>query len=112
MALNFQRGVELEDWAFEHSLTPAVPQPDDWPSEWRLDCHGMSPLWHGDYSQGLSATFAVVNGLRLVSAGHCALTAADEQALLADAWSWRLDRGRVTPERGLRQGEWLRMVED
>ena len=110
MRRSFYRRVELEAWAAEHAVAADAAPPGDWPSEWRLETDGMAPLCHGDYSQGLSATFAIVNGLRLVSAGHCALTARDEQALLCNAWRWRADRSQVTLERGLRQGEWMRMV--
>jgi hypothetical protein len=110
--LTFHRRVELESWAAEHALSAQIPPPDDWPSQWRVESHGVAPLWQGDYLPGLSATYAVVNGLRLVSAGHCRLTACDERALLAQAWRWRADREPITPERGLRQGEWLRMAED
>lgn len=106
-----RRRLELELWARDHALSPEVEQPDDWPAEFSLGSSQLLPLWHGDYSIGLSATFAAVNGLRLVSAGHCTLSKRDEQRLLANAWRWRGEREKLQPDRGLRQGDWLRMVE-
>jgi hypothetical protein len=111
MMSSFHRGIALQAWAHENALMPSIPAPDDWPNQWRRPTGGLLPLWHGDYSMGLSAIFAAVNGLRLVSADQCELTKRDEQNLLESAWQWRMDRGGVLPHRGVRQGEWLRMVE-
>jgi hypothetical protein len=107
----FHRRVALENWAHQNALVPAITVPDEWPDEWRRPTAGLLPLCHGDYSMGLSATFAAVNALRLVSAAQCQLTGRDEQSLLESAWQWRMDRGGVLPHRGVRQGEWLRVVE-
>lgn len=90
---------------------PQVESPDDWPSQACLDAGGLLPLWQGDYSPGFSATFAAVNGIRLLMATHRRLNSRDEQNLLADVWRWRMARHDVSPDRGLRQGEWLRMVD-
>lgn len=107
----FHRQVALEEWAHENALLPSIAVPDDWPAQWRHPRVGLLPLWHGDYSMGLSATYAAVNGLRLVSADRCQLSSKDEQSLLEGAWRWRMERGAVLPGRGVRKGEWVRMVE-
>jgi hypothetical protein len=108
---DFHRRVQLELWSREHAFSPGLEQPEDWPLEARLETGGLLPLWHGAYSPGLSATFAAVNGIRLLMAGHKVLTSKDEQTLLADAWRWRALRHDVMPDRGLRQNDWLRLVE-
>lgn len=111
MRPSFHRRVQLELWGRQHALLPQFAPPDDWPSEARLDAAGLRPLWHGDHSSGFSATFAAVNGLRLLMAVHRQLSDKEEQRLIADAWRWQLARHDVVPDRGLRQSEWLRMVE-
>src|SRR4051812_17254697 len=94
--------LQLELWARQHAFEDSTNPPENWPTEWRLQRHGMVPLWHGDHSIGFSATFAAVNGLRLVTAGHCELTRADEQNLISHAWRWRVERERIMPDRALR----------
>lgn len=111
MGRDFHRRVQLELWSRQHASLPQIEVPDDWPSESRLDTAGLLPLWHGDYTPGLSGTFAAVNDIRLLMASHRRLKSKEEQDLLADAWRWRMLRRDVLPDRGLRQGEWLRMVE-
>lgn len=106
-----RRRMELQLWAQDYALELSCEPPEDWPVAARVETEALLPLWHGDYSQGLSATFAAVNGLRLVTAGHVNLSKADEQRLLEKAWRWRLERGPIRPDRGLRQTDWLRMVE-
>jgi hypothetical protein len=108
---DFHRRVQLELWSRQHAHFPQIAGPEDWPPEARLERMGLQPLWHGDYSPGLSATFAAVNGIRLLMAGHYRLNDKEEQGLVADAWRWRSLRREVLPDRGLRQGEWVRMVE-
>lgn len=107
----FHSQVALENWAHQNALVSVIAMPEDWPDQWRHSTAGLLPLWHGDYSMGLSATYAAVNGLRLVCAGQCQLNRHDEQSLLDSAWRWRLSRGAVLPNRGVRKGEWFRMVE-
>jgi hypothetical protein len=107
----WRRRQELETWARDHAFSPKVEPPGDWPARFDLGTSQLLPLWHGDYSIGLSATFAAVNGLRLATAGYCPLSKRDEQRLLARAWSWRGEREKLRPDHGLRQGDWVRMVE-
>jgi hypothetical protein len=111
MLRSVRRRYELEAWAREFALCPGIEAPEDWPAKSEVRPRGLPPLWHGDYSTGLSATFAAINGLRLVSACQCRLSKRDEQGLLALAWRWRADRETLQPDRGLRHGDWLRMVE-
>ena len=111
MAIAFHRRIALEDWADQNALAHSIIAPEDWPEAWTRPTYGMLPLCHGDHSMGLSGTFAAVNALRLVSAGDCQLTTRDEQSLLENAWRWRTDRGKVMPQRGVRRGECLQMVE-
>lgn len=106
-----RRELHLRLWGREHALSPRVEAPEDWPTRAELPTQGLRPLWHGDYSGGLSATFAAINALRLVSAGHCILSRRDEERLLARAWDWRKLREQLRPDRGLRQSDWRRMVE-
>jgi hypothetical protein len=106
-----RRRLELELWAKEHCLTPQICSPDDWPDASRLNANGVTPLRHGDHLVGLSGVYAALNGIRLVSARHHAWTDRCEQQLLATAWNWLASRGEIRPDRGIRVGQWQRLVD-
>lgn len=111
MATAFHQRVWLEEWAHQNAFVPDAITPDDWPEQWRRPTFGLQPLHHGDHALGLSASFAAVNALRLISAAECALTKRDLQSLLESAWQWAISRREASPYRGVRQGDWLRMIE-
>lgn len=106
-----RRRLELRHWAVEHLGKLSTENPVDWPPAARIPSLGLAPLFHGDYAVGQSGVYAALNGLRLATAGHCHLSARDEEVLLNVAWDWRRLRGEVRPDRAMRSGDWKRLVE-
>lgn len=103
--LDVQLAVEVEGSAACAALAQRATRHPNAP----LVC----PLWQGDGCEGLSALYAVVNGIRLALAHRTQLTAPEVHRLLL-AGAWFLD-GRSTVRQslfcGLRLQTWRGLVD-
>lgn len=108
--LSWHRWLELQRWALDHVCLDAQT-PDDWPLRSSLDANGLRPLQHGDHAVGHSGIYAGLNGIRLMTATRYRWAASDEYQMLDLAWNWLHLRASTRPGRGVRRGEWARMIE-
>ena len=111
MRCTFHRQAQLRAWAHEYALVPSVAVPEDWPERAGFRTRGLAPLYQGDHLVALSGAFAAVNAIRLLVRDHGSLSITEEAALLDAAWRWAKGRQTLQPGRGLRQGEFPRLIE-
>ena len=107
----WHRKLELMRWATEYADLPDARVPDDWPTTAGISANGLRPLQHGQHAPGHSAVYAAVNAIRLATAVRHGWTKRGEQELLEIAWAWRELHGQGSSRRGMRRGDFVRMVE-
>ena len=102
---------KLQHWALENLYTQKAEVPDDWPASERLRTDAVFPIYCGEYARGLTGSYAILNGLKLLLAELVPLKPSEEQMLLEVGWTFLSGREPLAPHRGIRVNTMVRLAE-